>query len=113
MNVIPLDVQLFASRFAEQYSQFHGYDQDEARILFHRTRAMIHSKKNKCFRNGDMSVNFFFSLFCFFHITLIEVGIVHCNNVHVEVYSNSCFIIKCSVLVCWVVSKMYGWLFGR
>ena len=95
MNVIPLDVQLFASRFAEQYSQFHGYDQDEARILFHRTRAMIHSKKNKCFRNA-----------------LIEVGIVHCNNVHVEVYSNSCFIIKCSVLVCWVVSKMYGWLFG-
>ena len=65
MNVIPLDVQLFASRFAEQYSQFHGYDQDEARILFHRTRAMIHSKKNKCFRNGDVSVNFFFSLFCF------------------------------------------------
>lgn len=111
MNVIPLDVQLFASRFAEQYSQFHGYDQDEARILFHRTRAMIHSKKNKCFRNGDVSVNFFSPYFVF-HIALIEAGIVHCNNVHVEVYSNSCFIMKCSVLVCWVVSKMYGWLFG-
>ena len=61
----------------------------------------------------EMCQSIFFSPYFVFHIELTEAGIVHCNIVHVEVYSNSCFIIKCSVLVCWVVSKMYGWLFGR